>query len=125
MKNEILIETKQLTKHFTGKKSLFNLHPKSVKAVDGVNLQIREGEVLGLVGESGCGKSTLGRTILRLTPATGGEVLYRGQDILKYDKKQMWEMRRKLQIIFQDSYSSLNPRMTVEDLVGAPLEVFK
>ena len=125
MKNEILIETKQLTKHFTGKKNLFNLHPKSVKAVDGVNLQIREGEVLGLVGESGCGKSTLGRTILRLTPATGGEVLYRGQDILKYDKKQMWEMRRKLQIIFQDSYSSLNPRMTVEDLVGAPLEVFK
>lgn len=125
MKNEILIETKQLTKHFVEKKNLFNLHPKSVKAVDGVNLQIREGEVLGLVGESGCGKSTLGRTILRLTPATGGEVLYRGQDILKYDKKQMWEMRRKLQIIFQDSYSSLNPRMTVEDLVGAPLEVFK
>ncbi len=125
MKNEILIETKQLTKYFVGKKSLFNLHPKSVKAVDGVNLKIHEGEVLGLVGESGCGKSTLGRTILRLLPATSGEVLYRGQDILKFDKKQMWEMRRKMQIIFQDSYSSLNPRMTVEDLVGAPLEVFK
>ena len=86
---------------------------------------MRKGETLGLVGESGCGKSTLGRTILRLIPATEGQVMYNGEDILTYDKKKMWEMRRKLQIIFQDPYSSLNPRMTVYDLISAPLEVYK
>ena len=86
---------------------------------------VRKGETLGLVGESGCGKSTLGRTILRLIPATEGQVMYNGEDILTYNKKKMWEMRRKLQIIFQDPYSSLNPRMTVYDLISAPLEVYK
>ncbi|MGN0203050.1 MAG: ABC transporter ATP-binding protein [Coprococcus sp.] len=122
--NQILLETKDLRKYFTGKKGLFNMHPPVVKAVDDINLTIRKGETLGLVGESGCGKSTLGRTILRLIPMTSGQIIYNGQDISAYDKKQMWEMRKKMQIIFQDPYSSLNPRMTVYDLVSAPLEVY-
>ena len=121
----ILLETKDLSKYFTAKKGLFNRQPSQVKAVDHVSLTVNKGETLGLVGESGCGKSTLGRTILRLIPATDGQVLYNGEDILTYDKKKMWEMRRKLQIIFQDPYSSLNPRMTVYDLISAPLEVYK
>ena len=121
----ILLETKNLSKYFTGKKGLLNRQPAQVKAVDHVSLSVNKGETLGLVGESGCGKSTLGRTILRLIPATEGQVLYNGEDILTYDKKKMWEMRRKLQIIFQDPYSSLNPRMTVYDLISAPLEVYK
>ena len=95
-----------------------------VKAVDDINLTIHKGETLGLVGESGCGKSTLGRTILKLIPMTSGQVIYNGEDIAAYDKKQMWEMRKRMQIIFQDPYSSLNPRMTVYDLVSAPLEVY-
>ena len=119
------METKNLSKYFTGKKGLLNRQPAQVKAVDHVSLTVNKGETLGLVGESGCGKSTLGRTILRLIPATEGQVLYNGEDILTYDKKKMWEMRRKLQIIFQDPYSSLNPRMTVYDLISAPLEVYK
>ena len=118
----ILLETKDLSKYFTAKKGLLNRNPSVVKAVDHVSLSVRKGETLGLVGESGCGKSTLGRTILRLIPATEGQVMYNGEDILTYDKK---EMRRKLQIIFQDPYSSLNPRMTVYDLISAPLEVYK
>ena len=121
----ILLETKNLSKYFTGKKGLLNRQPAQVKAVDHVSLTVNKGETRGLVGESGCGKSTLGRTILRLIPATEGQVLYNGEDILTYDKKKMWEMRRKLQIIFQDPYSSLNPRMTVYDLISAPLEVYK
>ena len=121
----ILLETKELSKYFTAKKGLLNRNPSVVKAVDHVSLSVRKGETLGLVGESGCGKSTLGRTILRLIPATEGQVMYNGEDILTYDKKKMWEMRRKLQIIFQDPYSSLNPRMTVYDLISAPLEVYK
>ena len=121
----ILLETKNLSKYFTGKKGLLNRQPAQVKAVDHVSFTVNKGETLGLVGESGCGKSTLGRTILRLIPATEGQVLYNGEDILTYDKKKMWEMRRKLQIIFQDPYSSLNPRMTVYDLISAPLEVYK
>ena len=100
------------------------MNPPVVKAVDDINLTIHKGETLGLVGESGCGKSTLGRTILNLIPKTSGQIFYEGQDIGAYDKKQMWEMRKKMQIIFQDPYSSLNPRMTVYDLVSAPLEVY-
>ena len=124
IENEILLETKDLRKYFTGKKGLFNMNPPVVKAVDDINLTIRKGETLGLVGESGCGKSTLGRTILDLIPKTSGQVLYKGEDIAAYDKQKMWEMRQKMQIIFQDPYSSLNPRMTVYDLVSAPLEVY-
>ena len=124
IENEILLETKDLRKYFTGKKGLLNMNPPVVKAVDDINLTIRKGETLGLVGESGCGKSTLGRTILDLIPKTSGQVLYKGEDIGAYDKQKKWEMRKKMQIIFQDPYSSLNPRMTVYDLVSAPLEVY-
>ena len=122
--NQVLLETKDLRKYFSGKKGLFNLNPPVVKAVDDINLKIHKGGTLGLVGESGCGKSTLGRTILKLIPMTSGQVIYNGEDIAAYDKKQMWEMRKRMQIIFQDPYSSLNPRMTVYDLVSAPLEVY-
>ena len=95
----------------------------AVKAVDNVSLQINEGETLGLVGESGCGKTTFGRAILRLEEPTAGEVFFEGENILAYDKRQMRALRKKMQIIFQDPFSSLNPRKTVSHIVGEPLLV--
>lgn len=117
-----LVEVEHLRQYFSA--GGFGKNKKFVRAVDDVSFYVDKGETLGLVGESGCGKSTLGRTILRLIPMTSGQVLYEGQDIAAYDKKKMWEMRKKMQIIFQDPYSSLNPRMTVLDLVSAPLQVY-
>ncbi len=111
-----LIQIKSLKKYF--KTPGGNLH-----AVDDVNLTIAKGKTLGVVGESGCGKSTLGRTVLRLLEATEGEVLYKGENILEFDKKQVKEMRKEMQIIFQDPYASLNPRKTVSETIEEPITV--
>ncbi len=96
-----------------------------VRAVDGVTLDIKQGETLGLVGESGCGKSTLGKAILRLTNPTGGRVVYRGEDMTHLSESAMRENRKHLQMIFQDPYASLNPRMTVGDIIGEPIRTFR
>jgi oligopeptide transport system ATP-binding protein len=98
--------------------------PKVVKAVDGVTLDIEKGETLGLVGESGCGKSTLGKALLRLTPITSGKVFYKGKDLAHASEREMREQRRYLQMIFQDPYASLNPRMTVGNIIGEPIRTF-
>ncbi|MDQ3798743.1 MAG: ATP-binding cassette domain-containing protein [Acidobacteriota bacterium] len=97
---------------------------KHVKAVDGVSLDIKKGETLGLVGESGCGKSTLGKAILRLTEPTGGKVIYNGKDLAHLKQSQMRDQRKNLQMIFQDPYASLNPRMTVGQIIGEPIRTF-
>ena len=123
--SEYLIEVKNITKEFPVKGGLFSRTINSVKAVNDVSFKIKRGETLGLVGESGCGKTTLGRSILRLIEPTHGEILVDGQDITKFDNAKMVEMRRRLQIIFQDPYASLNPRMTVEDILVEPLKIHK
>lgn len=97
---------------------------KVVKAVDGVSLDIRRGETLGLVGESGCGKSTLGKAILRLTEPTGGQVFYNGKDLAHLSQRAMRDQRKNLQMIFQDPYASLNPRMNVGQIIGEPIRTF-
>ena len=121
---KVLLEVQEVKKEFVTSKSLTGKPLKIVHAVDSVDLTIYEGETIGVVGESGCGKSTLGRCILQLIRPTAGNVLYRGEDITKLNKEQMRQMRRKMQLIFQDPYASLNPRMTVLELIMAPLEAF-
>jgi oligopeptide transport system ATP-binding protein len=120
-----LLEIRNLKKHFPVGDGFFSRNKGAVKAVDGVNLAVNEGETLGLVGESGCGKSTLGRTILRLIEPTGGEVLFQGKNLLAMPQRELRDMRREMQIIFQDPYASLNPRMRVGDIVGEGLEIHK
>ncbi|KGP71676.1 ABC transporter ATP-binding protein [Pontibacillus yanchengensis] len=121
-----LLEVNNLKKHFPIKKGA--ILPKqvgAVKAVDGVSFHVRKGETLGLVGESGCGKSTTGRSILNLIKPTEGEVKYKGQNIAHYKGEQLRQLRKEIQIIFQDPYASLNPRMTVEQIIEEPMRAFK
>ena len=118
MEEKVLVEVKDLKKYFKTTKGM--LH-----AVDGVNFQIKKGTTLGVVGESGCGKSTLGRLLLHLHESTGGQIIYDGVDITGYDEKQMHEVRKKMQMIFQDPQASLDPRKSVKDLIGEPLKNYK
>jgi len=120
-----LLEIHDLKKHFPVGEGLFSRNKGTVKAVDGVSLTVEEGETLGIVGESGCGKSTLGRTILRLIEPTSGEVVFQGKNLIAMSQRELREMRRQMQIIFQDPYASLNPRMRVGDIVGEGLEIHK
>lgn len=119
--NPILLEIKNVQKHFPLKKSFLGNVLEWVKAVDDVSLTVRKGRTLGLVGESGCGKTTLGRTILRLVEPTNGQIVYDGVDIAKLNKDELRQMRRKMQIIFQDPYASLNPRMTIGSALVEPM----
>ncbi|MFV0504278.1 MAG: ABC transporter ATP-binding protein [Lachnospirales bacterium] len=121
MENKNILEVKNLKKYFPIYDGIIRRHVGDVKAVDGVSLDIEKGTTFSLVGESGCGKSTTGRAIIRLLEATSGEVFYKGKDILLSSKSEMTELRKEMQIVFQDPYSSLNPRMTISDTVGEAL----
>lgn len=114
--SDILIQTKELKKYFETPGGM--LH-----AVDGINLEIYRGQTLGVVGESGCGKSTLGRTLIHLLGNTGGSIYFEGEDITSVDKKKLRELRNDMQMIFQDPYSSINPRMTVSEIIAEPLKI--
>ena len=117
-----LLEVHNLKKYFSVKK-LRGGREVILKAVDSIDLTVRQGEIVGLVGESGCGKSTLGKTILKLHEVTDGQILFHGEDITRYDEKRMRPLRRRMQIIFQDPYASLNPKKKIAQLVMAPLDV--
>jgi len=121
--NEVLLRVEDLKMHFPIYRGVFQRQVGAVRAVDGVSFDVHRGETLGLVGESGCGKSTTGRTILQLYKPTAGSVHFEGKDLVKLKGEEMRQMRRKMQMIFQDPYASLNPRMTVGQLVGEPLMV--
>ncbi|HNT75324.1 MAG TPA: ATP-binding cassette domain-containing protein, partial [Anaerolineae bacterium] len=124
-KKKIILQVRDLKKYFPIRRGLFQRHIGDVKAVDGVSFNVYQGETLGLVGESGCGKTTTGRTIIRIYDPTEGQVLFKGLDLAELSVNQMREMRRSIQMVFQDPYASLNPRMSVLQIVGEPLEVFR
>jgi oligopeptide/dipeptide ABC transporter ATP-binding protein len=123
--SEPILRVANLAKHFQGGGGLFGGPAATVKAVDGVSFEIQRGETLGLVGESGCGKTTTGRCILRLETPTSGEVVFEGRDMAKLSDAELRGVRRRMQVIFQDPYSSLNPRMTVGQIIAEPLAVHR
>ena len=123
--SEVLLEVKNLKKRFPITGGLLGREVAAVNAVNNVSFSINKGETLGLVGESGCGKTTLGRSILRLIEPTSGEINFRGENIMTYDALKMRELRRKMQIIFQDPFASLNPRMTVGSILAEPMDIHK
>ncbi len=120
-----LVEVVDLKKWFRIRRGIGKSRVKYVRAVDGVTFNVRRGETLGLVGESGSGKTTVGRTVIRLYNPTEGRIFFEGRDISGLDEKELKPMRRKMQMIFQDPYASLNPRMTVSDIIAEPLEVHR
>ncbi|MEG1823284.1 MAG: ATP-binding cassette domain-containing protein [Cloacibacillus sp.] len=123
MKDNVLIDVKNLKKYFYKDTGIISKKMQEIKAVDDVSFYIKKGETLGLVGESGCGKTTAGRTIMRLYEPTGGQILYNETDIAKLSQKDFMPYRKKIQMIFQDPYASLDPRMTVADIIGEPLDI--
>ena len=125
MAAEEILTVKGLKKYYPVKAGVFQRVVGLVKAVDDISFNINKGETVGLVGESGCGKSTLGATLLRLEKATEGQIIFRGKDILSLKSKELFEFRREMQIIFQDPYASLNPRMTIADIIGEPMDIHK
>jgi len=122
---EVLLQVRQLKKYFPVRSGLFQRQVGSIRAVDDVDLELYPGESLGLVGESGSGKTTLGKSLLRLVEPTSGQILFDGQDVLRLSEREMRRYRAHMQMVFQDPYSSLNPRMKVKDIVGEPLIIHR